>query len=894
MKKLTRTIKFLLPWILMSVLGAILFILYLLSANINSGDRNKVDLNIRQALALNTQTELDVLRLRYRQILNYDSLTTASAMIDELLDSLNDEFAKLDLEYALVKPIEHWRTKSVNIEDFKRQNSVLVNSLYHFTNLIDRLQTDENMNGKESIRRSVNAVERAVLVYLNEQRAPLVEEASRSIWALEKLSARQTGEFGAQLQLLTAHAKKIVENHLPVWSLIAEMNRNAFALELTNAYTEYIETHSVLARKAESYRRLMAIFSLLMILTVMAIVLRLQQTAQELAESHSLLYNITDHLIEGIIGFDGKRNVTFTNRKAESLLGRGRDDLMGKGALEALRITDHSGDEFATAMKRGAHFDGEVWITRKDATRFPAFFLGAPLPSLEHSETVGYVTSFRDVSYQHEAQERMLLAAKVFEGLSEAMIITNADAEIQSVNPAFTTITGYNEQEVMGKNVGKVLGSGQHDKEFFKLLWEALIEKGQWRGEVINRRKTGELFPEWLSITAVRSQSGNVERYIALFSDISDRKQAEAHIRHLAYHDPLTGLANRMLFNDRLVTSIHQAHRNGNMLAVIYMDIDRFKSINDSLGHPIGDQLLKLVSERLSGTIQEGDTIARFGGDEFAVLVPKISEIAQASAAARKILQAFKDPFALSGREIFSSTSIGIAIYPDDAETADDLLKHADLALYAAKNAGRSTYWFFQETESDDYISRLELETAMRHAVKREELRLYYQPQVLSDTGKIYSVEALVRWQHPTLGLVPPDKFISLAENIGYIEEIGEWCLKTACNQFVEWQKSGVPIRRVAVNVSARQLKNPHFMDNVLQIVKETGMPIESLELELTESSMSDNTEKTMMLFEEFRGRGIRIALDDFGTGYSSLSYLAMFPVDVLKIDQSFVRAMGT
>ena len=886
------TMKFLFPWVLMGVLGAILFVLYMLSTNLSGVDRKRVEMDVRQMLALNTRIDLDVLRLRHRQLLDYDSITTASRKIEFMLERLEDDLAKMGLEEPLAGAKEAWQSKALKLDDFKRQNSVLVNSQYHFINLSNQVQASQSSVPEH--RQLINAAIRSVLIFVSDQHASELENARHTIERLEKASKSWNKKDAALAALMVAHSKKILDNHMPVWRMMQTMSRNSFSQEVAKAYGDYLSADKLEAAKAENYRRLMTVFSLLMIVAVMAIVIRLQQTASELTQSHSLLVNTADHLSEGILTFDANLELSFLNHEAEQLLERSADELLGKSYDEVLPLALRGEQSFAEALMNGVHFEGEVWLKRANGTLFPTLFLGGPLPVVSGTGTAGYVTSFRDITAQHESEARLRLAARVFDSLSEAMAVTSADAKIQTVNAAFTQITGYTEAEVRGKNPGRILGSGQHDRDFFKSMWQTLVRDGNWRGEIVNRRKGGELYPEWLSITAVRDRVGKIEQYIALFSDISDRKQAEAHIRHMAYHDALTGLANKTLFSDRLETAMHQAHRSQKQLAVMYLDIDRFKAINDSLGHPAGDQLLIQVGKRLGDLLREGDTLARFGGDEFAVLLSEVTAATEAVTIARRILREFERPFTLAGREVFSSTSIGIALYPSDAASADDLIKNVDVALYNAKNAGRSTYQFFQDDQSEDYLARLELETALRHSVERGELRLFYQPQVSSDTQQIYGVEALVRWQHPTLGLIAPDNFIPLAESSGYIETLGMWCLETACRQMVEWQAAGVPIRRVAVNVSARQLRNPNFLDMVLNIIKSTGIPHESLEIELTESSMSDSPEKVLAIFSRLRKIGIRIAIDDFGTGYSSLSYLARYPVDVLKIDKSFVQAMAT
>jgi diguanylate cyclase (GGDEF)-like protein/PAS domain S-box-containing protein len=884
-------LRFLFPWILTGVLGAFLLVLYTLSENASGFNRNQVELDVRQALALNVRIDLDMLRLRHRQTFSYDSLAFASRDVEKLLDRLYVEFERFGVEDRIAKAQEEWTLKEQKLDDFRRQNSVLVNSIYHFINLSNQLQS-ANVGGSSDRRAAVNAAVQAILVFISDQQNARRDAAQNALNVLEEIGKRWEGASGDLAQLLTTHGKLIVANHVPVQAIMQENARNKFALELSEAYESYLEVFTLEEQRADDYKKLMAIFSLVMIMTVIGIVLRLQQTAEALAQNARLLRNINEHLSEGILSFGGRSELTFINSQAEALIGQEAKRLLGKNASEVLPLSDDlQNDAFNAAFVRREAFVGEAWLRSSDGTHYPAFFLGGPLPMVDGG--VGYVASFRDITLQHEAEARLQLAARVFDNLSEAMTITDSRGRIQSVNAAFTAITGYDETEAIGVAPRRSFGSGQHSKDFFRDMWATLRRDGKWSGEIINRRKNGELFPEWLSITAVRDRVGTVEQYIALFSDISDRKQAEAHIHRLAYRDPLTGLANRLLFNDRLENAINQAHQTERPLVAMYLDLDRFKSVNDSLGHPAGDLLLNQVGERLKRILREGDTLSRLGGDEFAILLPEVADVADGALVARKILVSFEKPFDLDGREIFCSTSIGIAIYPNDASNANDLLKNADVALYNAKNAGRANFQFFQDSENEDFLARLELETALRHSVERGEMRLYYQPQVNNVTELIYGVEALVRWQHPTLGLMQPDSFISVAESIGYIETIGAWCLETACKQLVEWGKTGVPISRVAVNVSPRQLNNPKFTDTTLGIIKATGVDPNRLELELTESSMTDDPEKTIEIFANLRKKGIRVAIDDFGTGYSSLSYLARYPIDVLKIDKSFVQGVG-
>jgi diguanylate cyclase (GGDEF)-like protein/PAS domain S-box-containing protein len=885
--KSRQFLRALLPWLMLVALVCILLVFYMLSSTLSDKDRSQAELDVRQMLTLDTRINLDMMCLHHLQLRSYDSLADSVAQVTSLLHGLQDKFTRLGLPDALKSAVLVWEAKETLLEDFKRQNTVFVNSLNHFVNLSRQLHASKVRDAG-----LLNAVTRDVLVFVNEQQTEDIPTLLASLGHLETASQEWPELLSALGALLAAHGRQIVNNHIPVQHLMRDVERNSFTRDLEQAYGEYVRTDDRISAQAENYRRLMAIFSLLMVISVVLIVLRLQYMARELERSHSLLDNIAAHLGEGILSFDGRGKLIFMNQRAEMLLGRNKKEVLGTDIDSLWPPEEVQNSGFRAALQAGNSYEGEEWLQRANGVSFPVVFLGGALPHLDDSDAAqGYVASFRDVTVRHQDEARLRVAASVFENLSEAMTITGPDGRIQSINLAFTVITGYSKAEALGKKPGEVLGSGQHGREFFRTMWDALNKNGCWQGEIINRRKSGETYPEWLSITVVRNEDGHVEQYIGLFTDISERKQAEANMYHLAYHDPLTGLANRPLFNDRLNSAISQAHRRQHFLVVMLLDLDNFKSIN-SLGHRAGDLLLVAVSQRLSGLLREGDTLSRHSGDEFSILLPSIASQDDAAMLASRLLFSFEKPFELEGREVFISTSIGIAVYPSDGENAELLLKNADVALYNAKDAGRSVFRFFQQSDSVDSLERLELETDLRRSVLRGELRLYYQPQVSTRSGAIYGVEALVRWRHPTRGLLMPGRFIGLAENTGYIEILGRWCLETACRQMVEWQKTGIPIQRVAVNVSPRQLRNPDFMDMVLEIVEETGINPNCLEIELTESSMADDPEHTFSIFSQLRKKGIRIAIDDFGTGYSSLSYLARYPVDVVKIDMSFIAGL--
>lgn len=500
--------------------------------------------------------------------------------------------------------------------------------------------------------------------------------------------------------------------------------------------------------------------------------------------------------------------------------------------------------------------------------------------------------TIQDITERKRDEERLRRAATVFSSSREGFVITNDKGDIEEINEAFTAITLYTRAEAIGRNM-RILRSGRHGPAFYEAMWTELLRSGQWQGEIWNRRKDDTVYPEWLSISAVRDERASVAGYVGVFSDISTLKAAEERLEHLARHDPLTDLPNRLLLKSYLDLALSRGRRSGRAVAVLFLDLDRFKNVNDSLGHAAGDELLRSAAQVLRERLRQGDLIARLGGDEFVVLLEDVDGSQAAAAVASNLIDRFRQPFVLGGgRDVYVGLSIGISMFPGDGDRAEVLIQNADAALYSAKEHGRNTFRFYSEALTVAANERLALEADLRRGLALGQFLLHYQPVVRLADGRTEGVEALLRWQSPDRGLVMPSSFIGAAEETGLIVPLGDHVLHGSCRQMKAWLEAGLPIGRMSVNVSPRQLLQPDLEQRVETILAETGLDASRLELEITESAIMEQGAEAEARLAALRRLGVRIAIDDFGTGYSSLSHLRRFPIDTFKIDRSFIAGL--
>lgn len=597
---------------------------------------------------------------------------------------------------------------------------------------------------------------------------------------------------------------------------------------------------------------------------------------------------IFDNAHVGIVWVRQRRIISCNQRLAEMFLYDDPGQLEG-GLTRPFYDSDAQyekiGNEMYADLESKGAAQSEYEMRRRDGSPVWIMLTGRPLD--RGNVTEGSIWVYTDVTTKHQQEAELHLAERVFAHSSEALMITDRSGVIVNINRAFTQITGYERDEVLGQTP-RILKSGRHDPAFYAAMWAAVVERGVWEGEVWDRRRNGQVYPKWLSITVVRDAVGEVINYIGCFSDITERKAAQERIQYLAHHDPLTSLPNRVLLRERFNQIMAQARRSGRSIAFMFLDLDHFKRINDSLGHRVGDNLLIAVVKRLRSCLRECDTLSRLGGDEFILILGDIEGREIAARIAEKVIASLAQPFQIGEHTLNTSVSLGIVIGPQDGDDFDLLMQKADTAMYASKEQARGTYSFFLPQMDEQAKRRMNLANSLRRALGGNEFNLVYQPQIYADSGRVFGAEALLRWNPQGGPAVSPVEFIPVAEEIGLILPLGEWVINQACEQARRWRDAGLDCR-IAVNVSGVQIYRADLVDAVQRAARQAGISPELIQIELTESTLIDDSILVQDVIGALKGIGATVAIDDFGTGYSSLAYLKRFRVDKLKIDRSFI-----
>ncbi|MDI1231227.1 MAG: EAL domain-containing protein [Methylobacter sp.] len=612
------------------------------------------------------------------------------------------------------------------------------------------------------------------------------------------------------------------------------------------------------------------------------------------AKYRSLFENID----QSVIYLDATGMVMAVNQAAEQLLGLPRDMLIGRKFVDScFNVIKEDGSDFPEeqqpsllSLRTGKPVEGVVmglFNTERQSYLWVAVHSVPEFRVGEHQPHQVLMT-LTDITRQKQSEGKLSMASVIFNNIGEGIFVTDKDKKIISVNEAFTTITGFTQQDVYGKSA-HFLHSKKNNLKIDDELNKATEGVNSWQGEIWRRHKISMDFPSWTTVSEVKNSSGEATHYVHVFMDITHFKKTQDHLGFLAYHDPLTKLPNRLLLKDRIDHSLQNALREGSQAAVLFLDIDRFKGINDTYGHTVGDGLLRETAKRIKNLVRKEDTVSRYAGDEFVVFMENIPDAKSPAKLAQKLIDTFNTPAYIKGYRLKISTSVGISLFPQNGKDTDTLIKNADAAMYRAKKEGRNNFQYYSQELTTEASEKISMESALRQSLERHELILYYQPQVCLKTGKLVGVESLVRWMHPTLGLMSPRQFIPIAEESGFIVALGEWVLQNACLQMRRWLDQGLNVNKIAVNVSAVQFARSDFVATVEQILQSTKLAPSYLELELTGGSFMDNSEQTIKALNQLVAAGIDLTIDDFGVGCFSFNNLKRIPVKKLKINSSFI-----
>jgi len=834
-----------------------------------------------------------ILKLKADRFSNYDSISNQKQNIRKLLQWLKSQQLGLyggrseEIDHAIDEVEEHFLNKMQLIEKFKSHNGILKNSLYYLPTVIKNTQNNILDN---SYYADMNILLREILLFNSR---PTEQDMTQAKEFIEKLNRAER----ENLSEIAQHAETIINQRLKLQSVVDELFDSPTKQSIDRVSQSYSEYNTKNVNSASLYRTALFVVALLMLMYVLRLFLALRRTMHNLESSLSEVdfqrKALEDYAIVASISPD--RVVTYVNDKYVDISEYSREEVVGQteNVLESSIHSESCSREIWDALAAGNRWKGEIKKQKKSGNHY--WVDATVVPFIDKSGSpIRYVALLRDITgrkkseaEQNSIQRELRLAATVFSDSPMGIVITDSSGEIIRVNEAFSRLSGFSAREANGSST-QFLWSEIDLEDSFDVIWSKLVAAGHWEGELWYRTKDGKDFPVWSSVTAVLNDSGKTSHYINIFNDITDKKQVEDRIFNLAHFDNLTKLPNRASFLDSLQAALPRVSDSRNKIAVLFLDLDNFKLINDTMGHASGDELLQVVAAHLRSSVRKSDIVSRLGGDEFTIALFDIQSFKDVEKIAEKIMSITKRSVTLGNKKIVISTSIGISMFPDDADNVDSLLKNADMAMYQAKADGKNSYKIFTEDLAMENIQRHAIENDLRHAILDHQFELFYQPQIVAQTGDIFAVEALIRWHHPEKGIVTPDRFISVLEDSGLVIEVGKWALMKACSQLIAWKALGFDLR-MAVNVSAHQLKDDHLLELVKQILGFQKIKPHELELELTESSLLKNRERSISVLKAFSNLGISLSLDDFGTGYSSLSYLKKLPINTVKIDKSFV-----
>jgi len=818
----------------------------------------------------------------YRYI-DYDEASQLEILFDKKITYLRNRNIQEEFNTETYRQIEkiaeEYHEKKVYFEDFKALNARVTNSI-HF--LFDLRKTLEKKLLKDP--------EKKVLIdniffSISQVLMDIPYDQVRIENALKKLLS--TSPQTEMVVYFSRHSKQFLKDV----ASIKHIKQNVNAIPLLVSINQLLADLESQYKKKMLQQKFIALSLFLFAFVILALLIfsyrRIRQNTKEL-QAFKYAIEKSDN---AIVLTNIHREIEYVNEAFELKSGYSKHEVIGKNPniLKSGLLSDDLYKEMNEMLDRGEIWQGELINRRKDGELI--YEKSSIIPIIMDGELVQYLAIKLDITEYKKQQQYLKLSGIVYEIIGDGIIVTDKNKHIISVNPAFVEMFGYTQEELIG-NEPMVIKTLQEDKYFYRQMWDQLLSRDRWSGKLHNQTKDGAVLPIWLTLAIVRDEKGEIENFIAIYTNLQEIIATQERAEYLAYHDSLTGLPNRAYFDLRITDVLSLAQTSKDKIAVFFIDLDRFKVINDTLGHIVGDEMLIEISKRIQHVLDPHTLFARMGGDEFVVMSILQEGRDEAAAIANRILSVIREPIQVYDYHLNTTASIGIAIFPDDAKEKHEIVKYADSAMYAAKEKGKDNYQFYNRQLSLAVQKRLNLEQELKHAVERQELILHYQPQYTLDERKIIGAEALLRWHSQTLGYITPDDFISVAEETGMIVEIGYFVFEEACRAFMRWKEKGYRLETVSINVSTVQFRDEHFLQKVQEIFKNTGIDPVSVEIEITERFIMEYSTTNLTILEDLRTLGCRISIDDFGTGYSSMSYMKKLPLDTIKIDRSFISEL--
>ena len=867
-------------YLLLAFFAVILFVLFFYLLNIDKNIKHYDDYRKQLQEMHSIGYEIDtVFQQKYRYIDHDKSILLLNVFEKSLSDlqhsQIKKEFGKHI--YLDIKVLGNdYQKKRDYLERFEALNSRLTNSIHTIFDL--RKSIEKNFKKDEEKQEKMHRIFFTVSQILMD----IPYDKERFILQMDQLKKWQKDH--KLFKYLYLHIEHFISNIDNLNRLLRVNNQ----IDLSSMIEHVLDDLNTYYRDMRNEQKSIAMgFFLLAFLILLLLIFNYKQErikTRELLAFKSAIENSDN----SIVITDLDRHIEYVNEAFEIHTGYTKEEVYGKNpnVLKSDLVSDDVYKELNSTLERGEKWQGELINRRKDGTLL--YERVSIVPIFMDGELVQYLAIKLDVTEYIRQQKILQQSATVYDTMEDGIVITDNKKKIISVNSAFIKIFGYNEEELLGKEP-MVITSLKEDAVFYKKMWYELLHTGRWSGKVNNRSKSNEIIPIWLTIAVVKDDKNKIQNFIAVYTNLKEIIKMEEKAEYLAYHDSLTQLPNRAQFERQIEDILALSKVNNEMVAVLFIDLDRFKVINDTLGHHVGDGILVEIAKRVNRVLEQSDVLARIGGDEFVIIMNNIKEKKYAGKLAEKILAVIREPITVQDYHLYTTASIGIAMYPDDGNERNEIIKHADSAMYHAKDKGKDTYQFYTKQLSLDVEERLSLEQELLHALEREELLLYYQPQYDLHSGKISGAEALLRWNSKNLGWVPPDDFISIAEETGIIVNIGYFVFEEACKEYMRWQEIGLDIGSISINMSSIQFREEDLFERLKRIILDVGIPAYKIEVEITEHFIMEYATTSLTILEDLRNIGCRISIDDFGTGYSSMSYMKSLALDTIKIDKSFI-----